>query len=746
MNWAKLALSALASGLLWLATAAHSASFPGFAEVRERHPASDVTILDRHGELIQSIRRDMSVRRLPWVSLADMSPALRTAIVLSEDQRFWQHSGVDWQAVAGSAWANLWNQRTRGASTVTMQLAGLLNEAEPVGMARRNWPQKMMQAWRAGQLEKQWRKSDILEAYLNLVPFRGETVGLAAMSQTLFRKHPSGLDAQEAAIASALVRGPNARPAVVAQRACQVLKLQKRSCTGIEMLTSVALAQKGTAMLGEQLAPHFARQVLPQLPADVTRVVTTLDARWQRLAQSLLKQHLSELSHRGVEDGAVIVLDNASGHVLAWVGGSGALSGAAHVDAVLARRQPGSTLKPFVYALAFEQRLLTPASLLDDSPVQLPTGAGMYIPQNYDKRFRGWVSVRTALGNSLNVPAVRAGAMLGADVLAERLNDMGLALKEPGGYYGPGLALGSAEITLRDLTNAYRSLANDGVWSPLLMAPLPSRQDASKAQSTPSRALSPRRVLPADATYLVSDILSDNIARALTFGLDSALATRTFAAVKTGTSKDMRDNWCVGYTGRYTVGVWVGNASGSPMRNVSGVSGAAPIWAGLVRELHRGHPSVAPTMPATVLRMPIAFTVHEQAASRHGNGPADDSALLDVARQEVFIQGTEQAMWTLARTRAGQGAERAIASPVSGAVFAIDPDMPPHVQRILFRTAQRGAQWQLNGKPMGRAQLVRWLPWPGRHILTLTRQGKVLDEVRFEVRGAGVKAGQKKRP
>jgi len=729
--WLRLALSVVGLTLSLLTPEAHGATLPSFQSVRATHQPSDLTLLDRHGEPLQTARRDMTVRRLPWVALSDISPAMRTAIVLSEDQRFWQHSGVDWQSVAGSAWANLWNQRTRGASTVTMQLAGLLSEAPSSGASRRNWSQKVSQAWHAGQLERQWRKSDILEAYLNLVPFRGETVGLTAMSQTLFRKHPSGLDAQESAIAAALVRGPNARAEVVARRACQVLTLQQRPCTGIELLTAVALAQKGSAMLGEQLAPHLARMAIQQTPAGTVRVPTTLDIRWQRLARDLLRQHLSELSLQGVEDGAVIVLDNASGEVLAWVGGSGDLSQAAHVDAVLARRQPGSTLKPFVYALAFERRILTPASLLHDSPLQLPTGAGLYIPQNYDRRFRGWVSVRTALGNSLNVPAVRAGALLGPDVLAQRLNDLGLDLREPGGYYGPGLALGSAEVTLRDLSNAYRALANGGVWSPL------------RWQATPVSRASPveppRRVTSVDVAYLVSDILADNTARALTFGLDSVLATRGFAAVKTGTSKDMRDNWCVGYTSRYTVGVWVGNASGNPMRNVSGVSGAAPIWASLVRELHRAQPSVAPSPPGSVVRQPIAF---EASAPADAASPSD---VVDAPRQEVFLAGTQQSVWTLGQGREGPGAERAIQSPAHGSIFAVDPDMPPRVQRIALRTAQTGVQWWLNNKRLGPATLRHWQPWPGRHVLSLrNKQGQVIDEVRFEVRGAGVKAGAKR--
>ena len=459
-------------GVLALCSAATLAhALPTFTEVRVAHRPSDITLLDRHDVPLQTVRVDRNVRRLAWVPLADMSPALLQAVVLSEDQRFYAHSGVDWSAVAQSAWGNVWNRKTRGASTLTMQLAGLLDDglARPAG--GRSVVQKIGQALTATQLDARWKKSEILEAYLNSVPFRGEVVGIDALAQTLFGKHASGLDAQEAAVAAALVRGPNAKADAVAQRACAVLRLQQLDCKGVAALAETALARPGGMPLGEQLAPHFARQVLVSAGAAVTQrgaldagpprstlaagsQRSTLDARLQRMAIAALRRQLVELEGRNVEDGALVVLDNASGEVLAWVGSSGDLSGAAQVDGVLARRQPGSTLKPFVYALAFEQKLITPASLIDDSPAQLATDNGLYLPQNYDHDFKGWVSARTALGASLNVPAVRVGAMLGPDALAQRLNDFGLALPQPGGYYGSALALGSADVTLLALTNA----------------------------------------------------------------------------------------------------------------------------------------------------------------------------------------------------------------------------------------------------------------------------------------------------
>ena len=675
---------------------AHAA--PTFAEVKAAFKPSDVTLLDRRGVPVQTVRVDRTLRRLDWVPLQSMSPALLQAIVLSEDRRFHEHSGVDWGAVAQSAWANVWNTRTRGASTLTMQLAGLLDEDLKRPAGGRSVGQKVGQAWTATRLDGRWKKSEILEAYLNLVPFRGELVGIGALSQTLFGKHPSGLDTQEAAITASLLRGPNAGADAVAKRACGVLQLQKQSCTGVVALASTALVRRGGPVLGEQLAPHFARQLelAPGKP-----VTTTLDAPLQRFTRDTLRRHIASLTTRNVEDGAVVVLDNATGEVRAWVGSSGDLSDAAQVDGVVARRQPGSTLKPFVYELAFERRLLSPASLVDDSPAEISTPTGLYLPQNYDRQFKGWVSARTALGASLNVPAVRVGALLGPDALVGRLNALGLDLAFDGSHYGPALALGSAEVTLMALTNAYRALANGGLYAPVALRP-------AKA--------APKRVADPAAVFLVTDILADNSARVRTFGLDSALVTRGFAAVKTGTSKDMRDNWCVGFTDRYTVGVWVGNASGEAMHDVSGVSGAAPVWQAVVRHLHDGRPSVRRAAPAGVVA--------------HAVTPGHEPP-----REDWYLAGLQPAADTSPPPATGRFG---IVTPRNGSIFALDPDIPPAAQRVVFE-GERGT-WTLNGRRLGQGERLTWAPWPGRHELSLLAAGgRVVQTVTFEVRGASLK-------
>jgi penicillin-binding protein 1C len=726
-----------AAALAWSCAVAVAQAVPSFDEVRAAHRLSDIPLLDRHGAVIQWQRADTGTRRGAWVSLADISPALREAIVLSEDRRFWAHGGVDWRALAASAWANAWNTRTRGASTVTMQLAGLLDAelARPVG--GRDLPTKVSQIVRAQQLEARWSKAQILEAYLNAVPLRGELVGVGAATQQLFGKHASGLDRLEAAVLAVLVRAPNASAEAVSRRACEVLRQQATPgpgpdpCGGVATVTAQALARRPGPMLGEALAPHLARLMWREatvatspsgstpaaatpLQAPPRALISTLDARVQRLARDALRRQLAELRGREVEDGAVLVLDNATGEVLAWVGSAGAGAAGSEVDAVLARRQPGSTIKPFVYALALERRLVTAASRIDDSPLQLATGAtgsaGLYTPRNYDHAYRGGITVREALAGSVNVPAVRVAAMLEPEALFDRLNAAGLRLAHNAGYHGLSLALGSADVTLLDLTNAYRMLARGGQWSPArwqLDGPAPARPSGRATQAGSAA----RRVYTPEAAWLVSNILADPAARAASFGLDSPLVTRGHAAVKTGTSKDMRDNWCIGSTGRYTVGVWVGNASGRPMHSVSGVSGAAPVWREVVMALG---PSQAPAPPAGLV----------------------------AAGDEWFIEGTAPsaipaALGATASFETGRAGAFGIESPRAGTVIALDPEIPPAAQRVVLRGAP--GQWWLDGRPIGTGSRVEWPPRPGRHVLE-RRDASASDRIEFEVRALPAKA------
>ncbi|EJC65395.1 multifunctional transglycosylase/transpeptidase/penicillin binding protein [Alcaligenes faecalis subsp. faecalis NCIB 8687] len=703
----------LLSGLaLW---ASSGQATPSYEDVRQSFRSSDVQVLDRQGQLIQRVRLDFHQRRGDWVALEQISPALQLAVLMSEDRRFESHGGVDWLSVGSAAWDGVFAGRSRGASTITMQLAGLLDHTLLGGRGGRSVWQKLDQVVAAQSLEDTWTKPQILEAYLNQVAFRGELVGVDAMARTLFQKQAAALDARESAIAAVLLRGPNASALTVERRACLTLQAMGRAqqCQALSHLVPVALRRAGQAPLGQtQLAPHFARWVLEQSPQTEAgdRLHTTLDSRLQRQVQASVRRHLLDLRTARVQDAAVVVLDNHQGQVLAYVGSSGDLSEAAQVDHARSLRQAGSTLKPFLYELAIEKRLLTAASLLQDSPLNLPTGNGLYIPQNYDKQFIGWVSARNALASSLNIPAVRVLTLLGPASLVERLRELGLNLRQDGDFYGYSLALGSADVTLLELTNAYRALANLGQAQAVNV-----RMDQSMAAFRP--------VMDPGASWIVGDMLSDRQARVLTFGLDSALSTPFWSAVKTGTSKDMRDNWALGWTEHYTVGVWVGNSAGQSMQDVSGVSGAAPIWHEVISVLNQYRPGRQTVRPEQVQLRQIVFV------------PA-----LEPGREEFFVEGTQTDRIQLNDANLAYAGPARIQEPVNGTILALDPDIPPQNQQLrLLAQGQinEALEWWVQGVKAGGGAQVRIPLVPGTLRIELkTEQGRLMDQVSVQIRGA----------
>lgn len=697
--WRRAALFGPLALLLALFLLTLPPAMPAPAMVKAAWRPTESWLYDRDGRLLESIRIDFTQRRLAWVPLDRMAPALPRAVIAAEDRRFATHGGVDWLALAGSIRDGLSGRRPRGASTITMQLAGFL-APELARPGARSLRQKARQMRAAMALERDWSKDDILEAYLNLAGFRGEAQGVMAASRQLFGKAPDRLSGDEALLLTALLPDPQAPPERVARRACA---MKPADCPA---LTAIAARSLGTARrqrIDPGLAPHLARRLIDHAGM---RVTTTLDGAIQRAAITALSRQLIGLGDQRARDGAVIVLDNATGDTLAYVGGVGGASTAAAVDGAGAPRQAGSTLKPFLYASAIERGYLTAGSILDDSPVQLDTASGLYVPQNYDRSFRGPVSARSALAASLNVPAVRTLLLVGVNAFRDRLWDLGYrGLTEDGDYYGFSLALGSAEVTLAEQANAFRALANAGRWSPARLR-AEDRREASRPVISPA------------AAWITADILSDPGARAGTFGLDSALRLPFWAAVKTGTSKAMRDNWCVGFSSRYTVAVWVGNLEGDSMRAVSGTSGAAPVWREVMLELHRQAPPPRPARPADV----------ESRAVRFADG-------IEPPRTEYFLRGTGQALFGPAPPEARRAR---IASPVSGSIYALDPDIPGDRQRIriLVAGAVAGHRLVLDRRDIGPADaqpLV--LPGPGAHRLQLRRpDGGVADQILFTVR------------
>ncbi len=699
-NWPTILVSiVVVLGLsLWIATI--PPVMPSYRAVKQGWKSSESWLYDRNGDLLDSIRVDFHQRRFAWVPLSAIAPVVPKTIVAAEDRRFFEHGGVDWLALAGAFRARVEGSGSRGASTISMQVAGFL-APQIATPGERTWLDKLRQMRAAKAIEQSWSKDQIIETYLNLAGFRGEAQGIGAASQSLFGKLPTALTAQDALLIAALLPAPNATPDDILHRACRLAK--QRDCAGLRSGVSHMVNISERLALDPNLAPHLAVKLLTK--ADM-RVATTLDRSVQIMAVSSLRRQLLGLGRDRVRDGAVIVVENATGDILAYVGGVGGESTAAAVNGANAYRQAGSTLKPFLYAQAMEKGYLTPASILDDSPVQLDTASGLYVPQNYDKGFKGPVSARTALASSLNVPAVRTLLLIGPDAFRDRLWDSGYrGLTEDGQYYGFSLALGSAEVTLQEQASAYRSLALGGRWSPL-----------RTVLRDPVIPLRP--VVTPEASWLIGNILSDPAARATTFGLDSALRLPFWAAVKTGTSKAMRDNWCVGYSDRYTVAVWVGNLEGDSMKAISGTSGAAPVWRDIMLALHAGRPSQPPRLPAAIEQRRVQF---------------EDN--LEQPRIEYFLKGTGQGVQRLAPLEA---LRPTISNPVNGSVFALDPDIPLNRQRIGVAVLGEiaGYRLSLDQQDLGpAASHPQILANRGVHrIILRDPNGRAVDRVQFTIR------------
>lgn len=652
---------AAAVAYLWL----DSVRPPTFAEVRGRHRSSDSLVADRHGEILGSTRSSHEVRALHWIEWSEVSPAFQAALIKAEDRRFSTHPGVDILALGRAATQWLSGRGRRGASTITMQLASLI--APDARRGRRSPLEKLSQIAWALRIENAWTKEQILEAYVNLVSFRGELIGLPATAAGYFKKSPGALHAEEAALLAAMLRAPNAVPARLAARACALET--GLNCELITKLAHEVFGRPYEIPLSKAALPVISKHFVKE-NADRSFLATTIDRGVQTVAMTALQEQLREVSRQNVHDGAVLVLDNKTGEVLAYVANPGAGVSSAHlVDGVQALRQAGSTLKPFVYGAGFELGILQPGSLLDDSPADVPVGQGrVYHPRNYDNQFRGLVTVSESLGSSLNVPAVRALRLVGERRVLALLHELGFSNLKDEEYYGPSLALGSADVSLWELTQAYRRLSTE-------VSPIGARTRAE-----------------------LFEILSAPENRRHTFGAESVLNLPFKAAVKTGTSKDMRDNWCIGFTSDYTVGVWVGNFSGEPMWNVSGISGAAPVWRHIMLHLHREH------VPASPSATPSSFEA--------------------------------------ARTRAGEPLPQRtltrITYPLHDMLVAIDPDIPPRLQKlpIEIEAPQKGHSVYVNGKRIGSASdITLWPLKRGRHVIELRdRSNARVDQIPFLVR------------
>ena len=705
---------------------------------------ASVTLEDRNGLVLRSTRAgDGSLQR--WLRLGEIDPDLLEAFVAGEDHRFYQHHGVDPRAVGRAIKDNLQARRVRsGASTITMQLARLLR---PSG--GRTWHGKVIQTFWALRLESHLSKQEILEQYLNRVPLGQGTVGVEAAAALYFNATAARLSLGQAALLAGLASAPSTDNPFVAPdraRSRRALVLGRIGRYGYANADALDRASREPLVVPRAtppfLAPHFTSRVLQWLDTTANGGTwrTSLDLPLQTALEAEVRHTVTSLSDRGVREAALVVLDNATGELLAWVGSPDFWADSAgQVDMVVSPRQPGSALKPFLYGLAFD-RGYTPASVLPDVARAYATSTGPYQPRNYDRRFHGPVRAREALASSYNVPAVELADRVGAASLLRVLRGAGFgSLTRSAQYYGLGLALGNGDVTLLELANGYRALATSGIW----------HATEWREVGPAARSAGDRRFVSAGSAALVLDVLADPVARIPGFGVETPFDFPFPAAVKTGTSHHFTDNWAVGVTGGFTVAVWVGNFDGQPMQGVSGVTGAGPLLHRAMLVTARRHaPGVLPSpSDAGATRVRICALSGLRATAEcsdlaewflPGTAPLKDcdwhrdgavvwpAEYVEWAEQNGKAAAGETAAGETAADKAaadkaaakGGGGQFQIVSPRSGDRYEIPPGIDSRYATIAFRAATTPAdgpvRWFVDGRPVSQP---RWALIRGSHVV-----------------------------
>lgn len=603
------------SGIAGLAAAAAVARYWPLPEALiERAAAPATQVFDRRGELLYESRNDDGMRGDP-VGARALPAHVVGATLAAEDHRFRRHPGLDAIAIARAMWANVSRGRGEGGSTLTQQVARMLLDREAGGARARGAGAKAREALLAWRLEGRRSKDEILALYLTLAPYGNQIAGIRRASRAYFGVEPAQLTAAQAAYLAALPQQPSRfNPRVDAARAVSraqwILRRMARQGWLDDAALAAALDERMALAPGRSpfVAPHFVQMVLAGR-RGTSRIVTTIDAALQRDVAGIIAAHRPQLEEIGARHVAVAVLDNRTGQWLAWEGsGDYASPDEGAINGVISPRQPGSALKPFTYALAFDAGY-DPGSVLPDVPTAFATAeAGVsYTPENYDGRYRGPMPARAALAGSENVPAVALASEVGIPRLQRVLGLAGFStFDRAASHYGLGLTLGNAEVRLDELVAAYAGLARGGLRRTTTGI---IETDGRRAAPSPGAA----RFVSHRAAWWVTDVLSDAAARAFAFGRGGALEFPFAVAVKTGTSQAYRDNWVVGYTRDVTVGVWVGNFDRTPLTGSSGVAGAGPIF------------------HATML------AAHERAGRDIHDGSEILTAPQDVARREICL-------------------------------------------------------------------------------------------------------------
>jgi penicillin-binding protein 1C len=666
-----------------------------------RPPIQSIALLDRNGIPLREAR--VAERFSHELSLDEVPPHVIAAVLAAEDKRFFSHHGIDWLAAGRALLAGLRHGRiVSGASTITQQLVKI-SERHP-----RTVRAKIIESLTALRLEQSWSKDRILAAYLNRLDFGNLNIGLAAAADYYFGKPVSDLSDAEAAFLAGLPKNPrrlnpHVAPDAAHRRQVTVLARMRANHQLDAFRYDRAIAEPLTLRPPQRRfrAPHFVEMVLQQLPeTPVAEVRTTLDFRLNEQVEKIVRDRLAQLREQNVRNAAVVVIDNATGDVIALVGSENYFEpGTGQVNGAWAQRSAGSALKPFTYLLALE-RGATPATMVADVRTSFPSAGGFYRPENYNRRCYGPVRYRTALASSLNIPAVKVLVAAGGPAaLHERLRECGLTtLNRPAEVYGLGLTLGNCEARLLEMTNAYASLARLGEFRPW------------RVLSTSSTS-SARRYSQPELVWQIADILSDNSARTLAFGMNSALRFDYPVACKTGTSTDFRDNWTVGFTPEFSVGVWVGNFDGAPMREVSGVTGAGPILHAVFDYLHTNYGTSWYRTPPGIVERTIHPLTGKLLADGDARGvrekfladrlPAQESATdYDLAgnvqlsaEYTDWFRSAENSLRDRAILAAAPD-ELLITSPLPGSIYVVDPDVPSSRRIPLVANGSAKVEWQ----------------------------------------------------
>ncbi|MEH2433306.1 MAG: penicillin-binding protein 1C [Nostoc sp.] len=677
------------------------------------------------------------------------------AILAAEDGSFYHHGALDMKAVIRASKEAIHAKRIiSGASTITMQLARML---DPVP---RSFSGKLSEIWLSWRLAAGMNKDEILAAYINRLPMGGNIYGVEAAAQTYFSIPASELNLAQASLLAAIPNNPTYFNPYqhwerLKQRQKYVLNrmVQEKYISGaIAGRTSAEKVVFQSRQRGIIAAPHFLFWLANQIPLSLpykaenqaplreqSVIRTTINRPLQQFVEAQVQQVISSLAANNVHDAAALVIDNRTGEVLAYVGSPDYFNEAklGRNDGVQALRQPGSTLKPFVYELALEKGLIRPNTILADVPAHYAIpGAKLYSPTDYTESFLGPVRVRIALANSLNVPAVRVLEKVGVETFLERLHQLGFEhLNQTPEHYGLGLTLGSGEVSLWELARAYLTMARLGEATPLIStfsnSPLPT----------------PHSRLPNHTIWqLITNILSDNHARATAFGVDSVLNLPFPVAVKTGTSSNFRDTWTVGFTTDYTVATWVGNFSGEPMRQVSGVTGAAPLWNRIMLHLHEHQEPAGFPPPEGLVQLPVCAisglrpTPDCNSVVQEYFYPEDKIAY---ESDNQFNLPPEYNEWLAKQQQSSLVSNNLrILSPHHGDLFLLYPGEAAK-QKLEFKlTGNKFAvvEWWLNGEKLdtNSANSLFWNLRPGKWTLE-ARSGEITDKVSFQVELASIK-------